>query len=218
MILLIAAAALTAAPSPAPSRASGTAVDADRAFARDAQRIGQWSAFAKYADHDAVMFVPKAVWARDYLNGRRNPRRAMIWSPARSITSCDGKVAVNEGPWRIPGARVQGRFTTVWQQKSSGWRWIYDGGQPTPAAASIGTSVQVTRASCGGRPTGAPIIAAPKLDKGTGPTPIDVGRGESGDRTLGWDWKVEASGARHFRVFQWTGARYVIALDQHIAK
>ena len=42
---------------------SPTALDAERAFAADAQRIGQWSAFRKYADRDAVMFMPQAVWA-----------------------------------------------------------------------------------------------------------------------------------------------------------
>lgn len=214
MILFIAAAALTAAPSPAPH----TAVDAERAFARDAQRIGQWSAFARYADHDAVMFVPKAVWARDYLMGRRNPQRAIIWSPARSITSCDGKVAINEGPWRVPRSPVQGRFTTVWQVKPNGWRWIYDGGQPTAAPGPIGAVPSVSRASCAGHPTGAPITSAAKPDTGAGPTPLDVGRGESGDRTLGWDWKVDARGTRNFRVFQWTGARYIRVMDQHIAR
>ena len=33
---------------------------------RDAQRIGQWTAFRKWADRDAVMFTPQAVWARDF--------------------------------------------------------------------------------------------------------------------------------------------------------
>ena len=37
-----------------------TAVDAERAFARDSQAIGQWSAFRKYADETAVMFTPQA--------------------------------------------------------------------------------------------------------------------------------------------------------------
>ena len=53
-----------------------TAVDAERAFARDAQRIGQWTAFRKYADQDAVMFTPQAVWVRDFSRAARiRPRR-----------------------------------------------------------------------------------------------------------------------------------------------
>ena len=58
ILLLLAAAAATAAPS-------STAIDAERAFASDAQRIGQWAAFRKYAARDAIMFNPQAVWARD---------------------------------------------------------------------------------------------------------------------------------------------------------
>ena len=48
-------------------------IDAENAFARDAQRLGQWTAFARYADTDAVMFTPQAVWAHDFLKGRKNP-------------------------------------------------------------------------------------------------------------------------------------------------
>ena len=44
-----------------------TAVDAEFDFARDAQRIGQWTAFRKWADKDAVTFTPQAVWAREFL-------------------------------------------------------------------------------------------------------------------------------------------------------
>jgi hypothetical protein len=43
-------------------------------------------------------------------------------------------------------------------------------------------------------------------------TPEDNGRGESADKTLGWDWKVEKSGARHLRVFLWLGTRYAQVL------
>ena len=60
--LLLAAAAAPAAKAPAM-----TAVDAEIAFARDAGRIGQWSAFRKWVDNDAVMFAPQAVWAQPFL-------------------------------------------------------------------------------------------------------------------------------------------------------
>ena len=62
--------------------AAPTAIDAENAFARDAQRIGQWSAFRKYADRDAVMFNPQAVWARDFLKGRKEPPKVVRWWPA----------------------------------------------------------------------------------------------------------------------------------------
>ena len=69
---------------------------------RDAQRIGQWTAFRKYADRDAVMFTPQAVWARDFLKGRKDPPKAVRWWPATSFVSCDGHTAVNTGPWIAP--------------------------------------------------------------------------------------------------------------------
>ena len=50
-----------------------TAVDAEIAFARDAKRIGQWTAFRKWADRDAVMFTPKAVWAQTFLKTVKDP-------------------------------------------------------------------------------------------------------------------------------------------------
>ena len=65
-----------------------TAIDVERAFAADAQKIGQWTAFRKYADQDAVMFTPQAVWVRDFLPTARTRlkpsagRRRTASSPA----------------------------------------------------------------------------------------------------------------------------------------
>ena len=89
LMLFLAAAAAT------PS----TAVDAERAFSRDARRSGEWTASRAYADEDAVIFTPQAIWARDFLKGRKNPPAATSWSPNRSYMSCDGRIAVNTGPW-----------------------------------------------------------------------------------------------------------------------
>ena len=93
--------------------AAPTAIDAERAFARDAQMMGQWTAFAKHADRDAVMFTPQAVWARDFLKGRKDPPKSVSWSPAQSFVSCDGRTAVNSGPWWGTEDDSHGYFTTV---------------------------------------------------------------------------------------------------------
>jgi len=207
--LLVAAAAI----------ASPTAIDAERAFARDAQRLGQWAAFRKYAAHDAVMFTPQVVWARDFLAGRKEPARAVSWSPAASVMSCDGSVAVNGGPYAVPGATgkgAQGRFTTVWLKGKTGWRWIYDGGEPTVRPIPTGSVPLVSRAACTGRPTGAPVATPPALSPPSTGKPNDYGRGESADRTLGWDWKVDKDGARTLRVYQWTGRRYAMRIFQRV--
>jgi hypothetical protein len=194
--------------------ASTTAIDAENAFSRDAQRIGQWTAFRKYADHDAVMFAPQAVWARDFLMDRRNPPKSISWRPAHSFVSCDARTAVNTGPWYTPKGKLAGYFTTVWQRGKSGWRWVYDGGIPTPAKQPVRATPDVERASCSTRAPGAPVIPPPPLTKKEArTTPEDDGRGESADKTLGWDWKVAKGGARTFRVFLWTGHRYVEVIN-----
>jgi hypothetical protein len=199
----------------AAAAASPTAVDAERAFAKDAQTMGQWTAFRKWADPDAVMFTPQAVWARDYLKGRKDPPRAVEWWPALSYSSCDGRTAINLGPWR--SAKGMGKFTTVWQKDKGQWRWVYDSGEPAPAAA-IPKKPQLRRASCRGRPSGPPIAAPPALsNKEARKTPTDNGRGQSADRTLGWDWKVEANGTRQFRAYLWNGRRYETVVSQKVA-
>ena len=81
------------------------------------------------------------------------------------------------------------------------------------ADADAPAKPQVHRASCATKAPGAPIIPPPPLTpKQARTTPEDNGRGQSADKTLGWDWKVDKDGARKFRVYQWTGARYAQVL------
>jgi len=208
---MIAALLLAAAPV-------ATAVDAERAFARDAQRIGQWTAFRKWADKDAVMFTPQAVWAHDFLKDRKDPPRSVRWWPAASFVSCDGRTAVNTGPAFTAEGKPYGRFTTVWQRDKGQWRWVYDNGGPPKGNATVTPRPpRVVRAACRGKAPGAPVIPPPPLGaKEARTTPEDNGRGESADKTLGWDWKVEKSGEHRFRVYLWNGASYAQMLYDHV--
>lgn len=188
-----------------------SAVDAELAFARDAQTLGQWTAFRKWADRDAVMFTPQAAWARSVIP-RTNPPKSIRWRPAHSFVSCDGRTAVNTGPWWKPDGSLGGYFTSVWQRSGSSWRWAYDGGGPMSAPAPTGKA-HVHRASCAAKAPGAPIPPPPPLsDKQARKTLDDNGRGQSADKTLGWDWKVDKHGARKLRVYQWNGVRYAQVL------
>jgi hypothetical protein len=202
----------------AAASAAPTAIDAEYAFARDAQRIGQWAAFRKYADRDAVMFTPQAVWARDFLAGRKEPPAALRWWPLHSFTSCDGRTAVNTGPWVGGDGKHHGYFTTVWQRSGGQWRWVYDGGDGVAGPVPAKAKAQVHRASCSGKAPGAPVIAPQPLSaKQARTTPNDNGSGQSADRTLGWDWKVGKKGERHLRVYQWNGVRYAQVLFNDIS-
>lgn len=211
-------AALVLAAAPLAAKPSTTAVDAEIAFARDAKKIGQWSAFRKWADRDAVMFTPRAVWAKTFLKRLKDPPNAISWHPSQSFVSCDGRTAVNSGPWYKQDGILAGTFTTVWQRTPEGWRWAYDGGGPVKASVSAGKT-QIHRSTCGGNAPGAPIIPPlPLTPKQARTTPEDSGCGQSADKTLGWDWKVGKSGARRFRLYQWNGARYVQVLTNDVPK
>ena len=213
---LLLAAATPAAKAPAAKAPAMTAIDAEFAFARDAKRIGQWTAFRKWVDRDAVMFTPQAVWASTFLKTLKDPPNAISWRPAHSFVSCDGRTAVNTGPWFKQDGSVGGYFTTVWQRTSAGWRWDYDGGGPASGPAPTGKP-QTHRASCRTKAPGAPVTAPPPLSsKEARTTPEDNGRGQSADKTLGWDWKVDKDGARVFRVYQWKGANYAQVLYNEI--
>jgi hypothetical protein len=193
-----------------------TAIDAEYAFARDAQRIGQWTAFRKYADRDAVMFTPQAAWARDFLRDRKDPPKSVSWQPSDSFVSCDGHTAVNTGPWFKPDSKPGGYFTTVWQRAAREWRWVYDGGGPLNGTPATAPRPRIHHAACGKAP-GAPIIPPPPLTpKQARSTLEDNGRGQSADKTLGWDWKVDKKGGRKFRVYLWNGARYAQVLYNDI--
>jgi hypothetical protein len=210
--LLLAAAAPTAGHKTPVKAPVMTAVDAELAFARDARRIGQWTAFRKWADNDAVMFTPQAVWAQTFLKPLKDPPEAIVWRPAHSFVSCDGHTAVNTGPWFKQDGTPGGYFTTVWQRTPKGWRWVYDGGGPSDAPPPKGPP-QVHRGSCKTKAPGPPIAPPPPLTpKQARTTPNDNGDGQSADKTLGWDWKVEKDGSRTLRVYQWKGGMYAQVL------
>jgi hypothetical protein len=196
-----------------------TAVDAERAFIRDAHTQGQWTAFRKWADDTAVMFSPQAVWAQEYLKGLKDPPRSIDWAPADSWVSCDGRTAINRGPWTSASGQAQGYFTTVWMQNHSSWRWAYDGGADLPVPMALPKSPRVKRASCKN------LAKVPAAYRGAvvstarlaGKPPADAGQGRSADGTLIYEWKVAPDGARHFLARLWNGRGYQIVLDQNVA-
>jgi hypothetical protein len=199
--------------------ASLTAVDAERAFARDARRIGQWSAFRKYADETAVMFTPQAIWAHEFLATQKDPPKSISWGPSHSWTSCDGRTAINRGPWANAAGKWSGHFTTVWVRGQAGWQWTYDGGDTLVEPKPLPKRVEVRRASCAGRekiPAQYREEVQP-IARIAGKPPADAGQGRSADATLIYEWRVAATGERRFEAKMWDGRDYRTVLDQHIA-
>lgn len=171
-----------------------TAIDAERAFEKAAQERGQWTAFRAFSTPEAIMFWPQPVRAHETLP-TENPPVSVKWQPAASFVSCDGKVAVNTGPWQRPTG--VGYFTTVWEkQPDDSWKWVLDHGDVLAAPRPLPAKVEARKAACG-EPR-----ALPPLSTVTG---TRVGRGASPDRTLQWHWIVWPDGRRKFQAMLWNG-------------
>jgi hypothetical protein len=112
------------------------------------------------------------------------------------------------GPWFNQDHRLSGYFTTVWQRTPAGWRWVYDGGVPSPKSSG-GMTPKSERASCTIPLEALPIPTSSMPKSAQSSTKAqDNGRGRSADKTLGWDWKVAPSGQRTFRVYLWNGKHF----------
>jgi hypothetical protein len=186
----------------------GSALDAERAFAADAQALGQWTAFRKWAAADATMFVPQPVNAQAWLKDRTDPAKAISWWPTASYVSCDGSLAVNTGGWKRPDGSV-GYFSTVWQrQPDGGWKWIVDGGDDLKVGRHVPKSPKMIRSSCGRHW----MVDTSQLPRVPG-----AGAGQSRDGTLWWDWHVADNGSRKFTAQQWGRTRLVTVIDDKIA-
>jgi hypothetical protein len=187
-----------------------TALDAERAFARDARTLGQWTAFRKWAASDATMFAPQPIKAQAWLKDRKDPAKAIAWWPTASYVSCDGSLAVNTGGWKQPDGSV-GYFTTVWaKQIGGGWKWIVDSGDQSTIAQSARAIPKIRSASCQGKA----LEVEPALsvdDAGS------MALGQSHDRTLWWRWEAGPNGGRLFSAYLWNGKSFDPVIGKKIA-
>jgi hypothetical protein len=188
------------------SMSSPSAIDAERAYAAMAQKIGQWSAFRATAASHATIFVPDPVDAAGFLKDRKDPPVAVKWQPSESYVSCDGRTAANLGPWQRPTS--VGYFATIWTRSEGAWRWDLDFGDALKSAMPPAPAqVPLRRASCrGARPALMPESRAGQKS----------GRGASADHSLEWRWTVEQNGSRRLQVYLWAGRRYRLVIDRTI--
>ncbi len=225
---MIAVIALLAAAAPV----SPSVADAERAFAAMAQKDGQWTAFRATAAPDGVMFVPAMVKAQDWLKGKADPPESVKWAPARTLTSCDGTLAVSTGGWTNNGGKAHGVFTTVWKATPDGWRWLLDQGHDTPKLLTVPAAPKEARASCSGLPAAGgertevqpadDVVvqrdnAMPDGDLRSLPQGADedwplIASGQSTDGTLRWESHGDAkTGRRSFAVYRWNGTLFELA-------
>lgn len=202
MITTLALLLQAAAPAPV------TAIDAERAFARDAQDLGQWAAFRKWSSTDAQMFIPQPVNAHDFLAGREEPPVPVFWWPGASFVSCDGGTSVNTGPWVREFGKAHGYFTTVWRKGDDGWKWVYDGGDDLAQPRAQGGDIDPVTAACDNPPDSLPSIEW-RPDATTG-------GGASEDGTLRWDWGARPDGSRVMLVHLWNGEYWDLVIADSV--
>ena len=177
-----------------------TALEAERAFAADAQRLGQWTAFRKWAAPDAIFLPPQPVSVA--LKDTPDPPMSVDWWPTASFVSCDGATAANTGGALWPGDRPS-YFSTIWRRDADGaWRWRLDHGADLTKLRPRVAKPIVRRASCKGRPT-------------HNNEPGDSG-GASDDATLRWQWQVAPDGGHRLTVQLWTGVAYQTVIDDQV--
>ena len=122
-----------------PGRVAAT----DFAMAKMAREQGQWSALRDYAAPGArIQLASGAVDAGQWLGGRADPARPLVWAPREVWSSCDGSLAVSFGRSRTAEG-VIGRYATVWQRRRNGsYQWTFTIGtpdvpQPPPPAPDV---------------------------------------------------------------------------------
>ena len=195
------AAAFQPAEPPEPPFPLDDSIQAERQFAADAQTLGQWTAFAKWAHPDGVLVGRSVVNARDFASAQENPETALRWWPVRVIHSCDFRTAINIGGWEDPATGEAGTFHTVWVKGENGWSYLVDLGTEGRTALPDTGGVDVKKASC---------LNREGTDKLRRMYPANAvyersGRGVSPDGTIMYTWGIEPDGGKSFRVHAWDG-------------
>ena len=189
----------------------GKIVAAEIAFARMAREKGQWAAFREFATDDAVMFVPQAVVAREWLRQQNDPPAPVQWQPHEVWMSCDGSLAATRGAWQRPDG-THGYFTTLWKRQRDGeYKWVLDQGdeliEPLVEPDVISTEI----ADCD-------EVLAEMADPISNPaTGFRAYAGKSRDRTLEWAASVEPDLSRQVRVYLWQNGKKRLMLESTVA-
>jgi ketosteroid isomerase-like protein len=121
---------------------------AERDFARTSAEQGVKPAFLAYLGEDSVLFRPRAVPGRKWMQDHPAPAVRLSWSPSFVQVSQAGDLGYTTGPYELRSTDPKetdvayGRFVTVWRRQPSGaWRVALDIGVPTPKPASLAAAV-----------------------------------------------------------------------------
>lgn len=106
-------------------------VEAERAFAAEAQRTGWVESFIAHSTEDAIVLGARPANAHAAMRGI-DPANlgdtSLNWAPEFAGISNGADFGFTTGPYN-GGDTAFGQYFTVWRRQSDGaWKWIYDGG------------------------------------------------------------------------------------------
>ena len=135
-------------PVPEPLPDAQVIVDLEGRFAAASRGQGARAAFLAFLAEDSIVLQPGPVWGRAAWEAAEELAGTLDWAPDWAELAADGMLGFATGPWLLTpteGARVEGRYLTVWRQGADGWAVVFDGGFGRRAAETAGNPAPQAR-------------------------------------------------------------------------
>ena len=117
---------------------------ADKAMSDLAEKEGFFKALQQYADDSLVKpnegelpVIGKKAFMEKC--GDKTGPKTLTWSPVKAEAAVSGDLGYTRGNWKFvkPDTTYYGNYVTIWKkQKDNSWKWVFDGGNNTPAPLS----------------------------------------------------------------------------------
>jgi ketosteroid isomerase-like protein len=114
-------------------------VEAEREFAQASINKGMRAAFIENLADDSVLFRPRAVAGKKWMEEHKGSSGVLTWQPIFADVSSAGEMGYTTGPWEYREKSLSdkpvahGQFVTVWKRQSDGtWKVAVDLGTVNP--------------------------------------------------------------------------------------
>ena len=124
-------------------------VEAERTFARASIDKGIRASFIENLADDAVLFRPRPVAGKKWMEDHPAPTGVLTWQPIFADVSRAGDMGYTTGPWEFREKSLEdkpvahGQFVTIWKRQADGaWKVAVDLGIRNPPPTSPAPEVQ----------------------------------------------------------------------------
>jgi ketosteroid isomerase-like protein len=146
--LVACATPLLTQPEVEPPRTAQLVVDLEGRFAAASRDKGARAAFLEFLAEDAIVLQPGPVWGRAAWEAADELAGTLDWAPDWAELAGDEALGFATGRWLLTpaeGARVEGRYLTVWRKGAGGWAVVFDGGFGRRAAETVTSPAPLAR-------------------------------------------------------------------------